>query len=62
MIYQMILVDKGDDLCDHSKETLIDITQKQNWKCSKIDGELRYKCAFCGQTRDYKKLTETTKL
>ena len=63
MIYNMILVENGDKgVCEHNKETLLDITQKSNWKCEKIENGLRFKCKFCGQTRDYKRITETTKL
>ena len=49
--------------CDHSKETLDEMVDNPNWLRSKIDqGIIKFTCKICGATREYKQMTERTKL
>ena len=61
--FKLIHETQGTSICNHSKETLDEMIDSPNWIRSKIDmGILKFTCKLCGQTREYKQMTERVKL
>jgi len=60
--FKLIHETKGTDICNHSKETLIEMVDNPNWLKSKDGVIFKFVCKVCGATREYKQMTERVKL